>query len=108
MNAGKLNTRIEVKRLTKTPDGYGGTTSTNATVETLWANKKDVKGDITATEGKRDRSLQIELEMRKKAADQILDNDLIKLEGKDGLYRINGFYDSEQDFFTVIKATKLD
>jgi hypothetical protein len=108
MNAGKLNTRIEVKRLTKTPDGYGGTTSTNATVETLWANKKDVKGDITATEGKRGRSLEIELEMRKKAADQILDNDLIKLEGKDGLYRINGFYDSEQDFFTVIKATKLD
>lgn len=99
MNAGKLNTRIEVKRLTKTPDGYGGTTSTNATVETLWANKKDVKGDITATEGKRGRSLQIELEMRKKAADQILDNDLIKLEGKDGLYRINGFYDSEQDFY---------
>ena len=108
MNAGKLNTRIEVKRLTKTPDGYGGTTSTNATVETLWANKKDVKGDRTDTEGKRGRSLQIELEMRKKAADQILDNDLIKLEGKDGLYRINGFYDSEQDFFTVIKATKLD
>ena len=85
MNAGKLNTRIEVKRLTKTPDGYGGTTSTNATVETLWANKKDVKGDITATEGKRGRSVEVELELRKKAADQILDNDLIKIEGKDGL-----------------------
>ena len=108
MNAGKLNTRIEVKRLTKTSDGFGGTTSTNATVETLWANKKDIKGDISATEGKRGRSVEIELELRKKAADQILDNDLIKLEGKDGLYRINGFYDSEQDFFTVIKATKLD
>lgn len=108
MNAGKLNTRIEVKRLTKTSDGFGGTTSTNATVETLWANKKDVKGDITATEGKRGRSVEVELELRKKAADQILDNDLIKIEGKDGLYRINGFYDSEQDFFTVIKATKLD
>ena len=108
MNAGKLNTRIEVKRLTKTPDGYGGTTSTNATVETLWANKKDVKGDITATEGKRGRSVEVELELRKKAADQILDNDLIKIEGKDGLYRINGIYDSKQDFFTVIKATKLD
>jgi len=108
MNAGKLNTRIEVKRLTKTSDGYGGTTSTNATVETLWANKKDVKGDITATEGKRGRSVEVELELRKKAADQILDNDLIKIEGKDGLYRINGIYDSKQDFFTVIKATKLD
>lgn len=108
MNAGKLNTRIEVKRLTKTADGYGGTTSTNATVETLWANKKDVKGDITATEGKRGRSVEVELELRKKAADQILDNDLIKIEGKDGLYRINGIYDSKQDFFTVIKATKLD
>lgn len=108
MNAGKLNTRIEVKRLTKTSDGYGGTTSTNATVETLWANKKDVKGDITDTEGKRGRSVEVELELRKKAADQILDNDLIKIEGKDGLYRINGIYDSKQDFFTVIKATKLD
>ena len=108
MNAGKLNTRIEVKRLTKTSDGFGGTTSTNATVETLWANKKDIKGDISATEGKRGRSVEIELELRKKAADQILDNDLIKLEGKEGLYRINGFYDSEQDFFTIIKATKLD
>ena len=108
MNAGKLNTRIEVKRLTKTSDGYGGTTSTNATVETLWANKKDVKGDITATEGKRGRSVEVELELRKKAADQILDNDLIKIEGKDGLYRINGIFDSKQDFFTVIKATKLD
>ena len=108
MNAGKLNTRIEVKRLTKTSYGFGGTTSTNATVETLWANKKDVKGDITATEGKRGRSVEVELELRKKAADQILDNDLIKIEGKDGLYRINGIYDSKQDFFTVIKATKLD
>jgi len=108
MNAGKLNTRIEVKRLTKTSDGFGGTTSTNATVETLWANKKDVKGDITTTEGKRGRSVEVELELRKKAADQILDNDLIKIEGKDGLYRINGIYDSKQDFFTVIKATKLD
>jgi len=108
MNAGKLNTRIEVKRLTKTSDGFGGTTSTNSTVETLWANKKDVKGDITATEGKRGRSVEVELELRKKAADQILDNDLIKIEGKDGLYRINGIYDSKQDFFTVIKATKLD
>ena len=108
MNAGKLNTRVEIKRLTKTPDGFGGTTSTNATVDTLWANKKDVKGDITATEGKRGRSVEVELELRKKAADQILDNDLIKIEGKDGLYRINGIYDSKQDFFTVVQAVKLD
>ena len=108
MNAGKLNTRVEIKRLTKTADGFGGTTSTNATIDTLWANKKDVKGEITATEGNRGRSLEIELEFRKKAADQILDNDMIKLEGKDGLYRINGIYDSKQDFLTVVKATKLD
>lgn len=108
MDAGKLNTRFEVKRLTKTSDSFGGTTSTSATVETFWAHKKDIKGDVTATEGKRGRSVEIELELRKKAADQILDNDVIKLEGKSGLYRINGFYDSKQDFFTIIKATKLD
>lgn len=108
MDAGRLNTRIEVKRLTKTADGYGGYTSTNATVETLWANKKDIKGDIKDTEGKRGRHVLIELELRKKAADQIQDNDLLKIEGKNGLYRINGFYDSEQDFFTTIQATKLD
>jgi predicted peptidase len=108
MNAGKLNTRVEVKRLTKTPDGFGGTTSTTATVETLWANKKDMKGDISDTEGKRGRSVMIELELRKKAADLIQDNDILKIENKSGNYRINGIYDSDQDFFTVIKATKLD
>jgi len=108
MNAGKLNTRVEVKRLTKTPDGFGGTTSTTATVETLWANKKDMKGDISDTEGKRGRSAMIELELRKKAADLIQDNDILKIENKPGNYRINGIYDSDQDFFTVIKATKLD
>ena len=108
MGAGRLNTRFEVKRLTKTSDGFGGTTSTDATVETLWANKRDVKGDITDTEGKRGRQVFIELELRKKAADQILDNDLIKIEGKDGLYRISGIYDSKQDFFTVVQAVKLD
>ena len=108
MDAGKLNTRIEVKRLTKTSDGFGGTTSTDEVVHTLWAYKKDVSGNITDTEGKRGRSVEIELELRKKAADQILDDDLIKIKDKDGLYRINAFYDSEQDFFTIIKATKLD
>jgi head-tail adaptor len=108
MDAGKLNTRVEVKRLTKTPDGFGGTTSNSATVETLWAFKKDVKGDITATEGKRGRSVEIELELRKKAADLIQDNDILKIENKPGTYRINGIYDSKQDFLTVIKATKLD
>jgi len=82
MNAGKLNTRVEVKRLTKTPDGFGGTTSTTATVETLWANKKDMKGDISDTEGKRGRSVMIELELRKKAADLIQDNDILKIENK--------------------------
>ena len=108
MDAGKLNTRVEVKRLTKTADGYGGTTSTTATVDTLWAYKKDVRGEIKDTEGKRGRSVEIELELRKKAADQIQDSDLLKIENKPGTYRINGIYDSEQDFFTVIKATKLD
>jgi len=108
MDAGKLNTRIEVKRLTKTADGYGGTTSTTATVDTLWAYKKDLKGDIKDTDGKRGRSLEIELELRKNAADQIQDNDILKIENKPGTYRINAIYESEQDFFTVIKATKLD
>jgi len=50
----------------------------------------------------------IELELRKKAADLIQDNDILKIENKSGNYRINGIYDSDQDFFTVIKATKLD
>ena len=108
MDAGKLNTRLEIKRLTKTSDGFGGTTSTNATVQTLWAHKKDIKGDITATDGKRGRSIEIELELRKNAADLIQDNDIIKIENKAGTYRINGIYDSEQDFLTVIKAIKLD
>ena len=108
MDAGKLNTRIEVQRLSKTSDNYGGTTSTTYTAHTLWAYKRDLSGDISDTEGKRGRSVEIELQMRKKAADQILDNDILKIQNKTGLYRINSIYDSKQDFFTVIKASKLD
>ena len=43
MDSGKLDTRVIVKRLTKSADGYGGFTSTKATEMTIWAHKSDLQ-----------------------------------------------------------------
>ena len=40
MNAGKLNQRITIKRLTKSSDGFGGFNSTLSNVKTLWCSFK--------------------------------------------------------------------
>ena len=41
MRLGDLDTRVLVKRLTKSSDGYGGFTSTSATQHTIWASVKE-------------------------------------------------------------------
>tara|TARA_R110000787_G_scaffold132710_1_gene244962 strand:+ start:743 stop:1069 length:327 start_codon:yes stop_codon:yes gene_type:complete len=107
MNIGKLNTRVLVKRLTKTADTYGGFTSTQATASTVWASKSDFKGDFKTENGKRSRYDEIELIFRKKTADTILNTDLLKLENEAGTYRINSIVDTTQKYYTTIKATKI-
>lgn len=107
MNAGKLDTRVLVKRLTKTADGYGGTTSTKATVSTIWAYKKDVAGDIKTQNVQRKKFVDIELVIRKKTADDIQDNDILQIEGNSTEYRINEIFDSEHKYYTTIRATRI-
>ncbi len=107
MDAGKLDTRVEVKRLTKTADGFGGTTSTSAVNSTIWANKKETSGEIVQENGKRQQYLEIELTVRKKTAETILKTDLLAISGVSGDYRIKEIYDSIHKYFSTIKATKI-
>ena len=107
MDAGKLDTRVEVKRLTKSSDNFGGTTSTVAVNSTIWANKKEVKGEIISENGKRQQYLEIVLTVRKKTATNILKGDLLKISGVSGDYRISEMFDSIHKYFTTIKAVKI-
>lgn len=107
MDAGKLNTRVTIKRLTQTSDGYGGTTSTIADYSTIWAAKKELGGDVKNENGQRALYNDIELIVRKKTADNINQDDVLQVESDSNTYRITAIYDSKQDFMTTIKATKI-
>lgn len=104
MNAGQLDTRVEIKRLTKTADGYGGTSATKSVVSTIWAKKVDVSGDFDSENGRRKIYTDIELIVRKKTADTIQENDLLGLESEE--YRILQIFDSKHKYYTTIRATK--
>tara|TARA_R100000951_G_C2557826_1_gene154573 strand:+ start:193 stop:519 length:327 start_codon:yes stop_codon:yes gene_type:complete len=106
MDAGKLDTRILIKRLTKASDGFGGFTSTNATQNTIWANLKFIAGDINQKNGKRNRNLEIELIVRKRTADTILITDLLQIENQTGFYNIKDKYDFELKDYAKIVAVK--
>lgn len=108
MDAGKLDTRVVVKRLTKSADGYGGFSSTKATVSTIWAFKKDISGDINSDNVHRKIYTDIELIVRKKTAETIQDTDILQIEGTSNEYRINAMFDSSHKYYSTIKAIKID
>jgi head-tail adaptor len=108
MDAGNLDTRIAVVRLTKSQDEFGGFTSTEAIVATYWASLTYVDGNIKSENGQRQHYVGIELKMRKRTADEIQDQDLLQVEGAGPKYRINSIVEHEQDFYTTITATKVD
>ena len=54
------------------------------------------------------RSLQIELLIRKKTANDILTTDLLQIENISGLYQINDMYDANYKYYTKLIATKRD
>lgn len=108
MNAGKLDKRILIKRQSKTPDGFGGFTSTNATNNTIWANLNYTSGSIDNKNGRKKRNLQVELLIRKKTAENILITDLLQIENVNGFFQINDMYDSNYKYYTTIVATKRD
>jgi len=107
MNVSYLDTRIEIKRQTLSDDGFGGKTTSNSVVSTIWANKKEKSGQIDSKEGRKKKFTEIELTVRKKTADTILNNDILKIENVSGDYQITERFDSVHKYFTTIKAIKV-
>jgi len=107
MITANLDTRINVRRQTKTSDGFGGNTSTIATVKTVWANKKEKSGEMVVKNGRSKKHIEIELIVRKKTADTILDTDFLQIDGQTGDFQITEKYDNIHKYFTTIKATKV-
>lgn len=108
MDAGRLNTRITIKRLGKTSDNFGGFTTSESTLKTIWAYKKELGGEIKTENGKRSRYLTTEFTVREKALENVLINDLILVEDETSPYRINDIIETDDKDFNIIKATKND
>ena len=109
MDAGKLNTRVEVKTQAKTADGFGGFSVTTSTTATVWAYVKEVKGDVEQGEFARGRYLNIDVIMRHKTVESnnINEDSILKIQSKAGDYRITGIFENFTDKFVKIQATKL-
>jgi head-tail adaptor len=107
MDAGKLDTRVLILRKAKVSDGFGGTTSTESTALTIWAKKKDKRGEVKSVNSQRKLYTEIELVVRKKTADNLNYTDVIQIENESDKYRINEFFDSQEKYFTTIKATRI-
>lgn len=107
MDAGKLDKRVIVKAVSKTADGYGGYTNSIGTVKTIWANVKEVSGDIVSSDGKRSQSTDIEVICRTKAITFDLKTHLLQIEGNSTNYRINNIIEEEYKYFDKILATKI-
>ena len=108
MNAGKLNSKITIKRLTKTADGFGGFNSTLSDVATVWCHLTEIKGEINDKFGKREQDVQVEITMRKNTADLINIGDIFTLENQTQKFRINNKFEFDLDFYTKLLATKSE
>ena len=108
MDAGKLDTRVEIKTQSKTPDGFGGFTSTSTVSATVWANVKEVKGEILAEHYTRGRFLDVDIIMRDKTFDDnnIDESTILKIQNKTGDYRITSIFEGTTNKFVKISATK--
>ena len=60
MNPGKLNTRIIIKQLIKSADGFGGFTNTVTTYATIWGDVKQISGKRDTNNGQRSTKTQVE------------------------------------------------
>jgi hypothetical protein len=108
MNAGKLNSKITIKRLTKTADEFGGFNSTLSEVATVWCHLTEIKGEINDKFGKREQDVQVEITMRKNTADLIQLGDIFTLENQTQKFRINNKFEFDLDFYTKLLATKSE
>ena len=108
MQSGKLNSKITIKRLIKTDDGFGGFTSTLSDIASVWCDLKQISGEIGDSFGKRSHETRVEILMRKKTADLIIIGDIFIVGTGSQNYRINEKFDSELNFMTKLIATKSE
>jgi|TARA_R110002073_G_scaffold333116_1_gene520188 hypothetical protein len=108
MDAGKLNSKITIQRLTKASDGFGGFNSTLTNIATVWCNLTQIGGVISDKLGKRTQDTQIEIKVRKNTADLINIGDIFILENGSQKYRINEKFEFDLDFYSKLLATKSE
>jgi SPP1 family predicted phage head-tail adaptor len=102
MNIGEFRDRVAVKRLTKTADGYGGFTSTQSTVATVWAKLQFTDGDMSFVNDKRQLNKGIDLTIRKNTATtNIQVGDVLYPERDDNEYRINTILEENLYFYKI-------
>ncbi len=110
MNPGKLNTRIAIKNIVKSSDGYGGFTNTITTTDTIWGDVKEVSGKRDTQNGQRSTKTQVEVICRAKTIDNVNSNAnddwTFEIEGSN--YRVNEIYESELKYYTKIIGTKIN
>lgn len=108
-NASLLKQRIIIKRMAKDSDGYGGTTSAGyVDIDTVWCRVQETKGPIDERMGIRLKSTEIEITIRKETADLIANEDVLQVEGSPKLYRINSNFQTFENFWVKMTATKIE
>lgn len=112
MNPGKLNSRVIIKQINKSSDGYGGFTNTVSTYDTIWGDVKQISGKRDSENGQRSTKTQVEVICRAKTIDAVNagagDDWIFQVEGNSNTYRINEIYESELKYFTKIIGTKTE
>jgi len=107
--ASILKQRILIKRMAKSADGYGGYTPGGyVTIDTVWCRVQETKGDIDERMGIRLLSTEIEITIRKETADLISHEDVLQVEGSSQLYRLNSTFQTFENFWVKMTATKID
>ena len=107
--ASLLKQRILIKRMSKTSDGFGGTTNGGyVTIDTVWCRVQETKGNIDEKMGIRLLSTEIEITIRKETADLIANEDVLQVEGFAALYRINSNFQTFENFWVKMTATKIE
>ena len=107
--ASILKQRIIIKRLSSTSDGFGGTTpNVLFDIDTVWCRVQETKGPIDEKMGIRLKSIEIEITIRKETADLIMNQDILQVEGSAALYRINSGFQTFENFWVKMTATKIE
>jgi hypothetical protein len=68
----------------------------------------ETSGDISAKNGIRSLETKIEIMIRRPTADLIQNQDILQVEGNAFTYRINSGYQTIENFWVKITATKIE